>query len=75
MPMNKDSYIHVLKLLCIHANVETWLRHILCRSTGSDPDYRNMRDSVLTALLEYFNLLTHALIVHSCYLSSYHLAS
>ena len=41
----------------------------IIKISGYDPDW------ALTALLEYFNLLAHALKVHSCYLSSYHLAS
>ena len=49
--------------------------HVLCGSTGSDRDYESDPDSALTALLEYFNLLAHALKVYSCYLSSYHLAT
>ena len=43
----------------------TWIIKIC----GSDPDL------ALTALLEYFNLLAHAVKMQSCYLFSYRLAS
>ena len=42
--------------------------HILCGLSGSDLDL------TLTALLEYFDLLAHALKVWSCYLFSWRLA-
>ena len=75
------SHTHAHTHTHTHTHTPGWKLGQVRRVTfcADQPDQtrtiKNILISTLTALLEYFYLLAHALKVQSCYLFSYHLAS